>query len=129
MRFYKLLCLARPQLPKEDLGEIIRMTTTTIYNTGGQVYDLCNHGDRPLDYWLRVHGDRYNKAGIWSLKFSPDTLRQKQSLSYLESQLAEDRRILRFIFQKLDHESLPAGRLADDQRVIRSGEAAAKGIS
>ena len=39
------------------------------------------------------------------MKFSPVTQRQKQSLSYLEAQLSEDRRILRFLLQKVDDES------------------------
>ena len=54
---------------------------------------------------------------MWAIKFSPDTLRQKQSLGYLEAQLGEDRRVLRFLLQRLDHES--AWQLAQGCKALR----------
>lgn len=62
MRFYKLLCLARPGLPREDMSEMMRMTCATIFNSGGQIFDVASFGDRPLDYALKAHGDRFKQV-------------------------------------------------------------------
>ena len=62
MRFYKLLCLARPGLSREDLSDMLRVTSATVYNSGGQIFDLASFGDRPLEYSLRAHGDRYKQV-------------------------------------------------------------------
>ena len=66
MRFYKLLCLARPRLPREELADTIRTASTTIFQSGGQILDIESYGDRPLEYHLKAQGERYNQvSSIW----------------------------------------------------------------
>ncbi len=73
MRFIKLLCLAKPRLSQQDLTGMIRTASTTIFHSGGQILDIDSYGDRPLGYWCKAQGERYNQVQ-WLLCCSCPTL-------------------------------------------------------
>ena len=62
MPLYELFCLARPRLPKAQLGDIIKLAARTVLDKGGLLTDVKSFGERELAYEIRKPGAKYNEV-------------------------------------------------------------------
>lgn len=78
MPCYKLLCLARPEVPPAALVTTFRNLARVVFQEKGQVRTVENLGVRPLSWPYRDHGTKYNEARWveFTCDVSPIGLRQ-----------------------------------------------------
>lgn len=101
MPLYELFCLARPQLQKTHLADIIRKAGVAVFDKGGVVTDIKSFGDRKLAYDIRKPSGKYSEAAMWEMTF----LVEPSALKEVEHELRVDERVLRWLFVK--KETLP----------------------
>jgi hypothetical protein len=56
---YELFCLAKPGLPKGQLGAMINLAGKKVLEGGGVLTDIKYFGDQPLAYEIRKTGAKY----------------------------------------------------------------------
>lgn len=59
MPLYELFCLARPQLPKQQLADIMRKAGVAVFGKGGVITDIKSFGEQPLAYDIRKPSGKY----------------------------------------------------------------------
>lgn len=59
---YELFCLAKPQLSKAHLGQIIKAASLAVLNQGGVVTDIKSFGEQPLAYDIRKPGSKHSEV-------------------------------------------------------------------
>ena len=71
MPVYELFCLARPQLPKEQLASVIKTACTSVFSNNGVLTEVQSYDLRDLAYPIRKAGSKYEQvcACQWLLKF------------------------------------------------------------
>ena len=62
MPLYELLCLARPQLPRDRLLRLIQGFGDVVYTSGGVVTKLTSYGEQYLAYDIRKSGNKYEQV-------------------------------------------------------------------
>lgn len=62
MPLYELFCLARPQLAKAELKEVIKAASRAVFQQGGVITDLKSFGLRPLAHDIRKPSGKYNEV-------------------------------------------------------------------
>ena len=62
MPCYRLFCLAKPGLPKDQQAAVIRTAATAVLGGGGVLMDLHSFGEKPLAYPVRPAGQRFDEV-------------------------------------------------------------------
>lgn len=63
MPLYELFCLARPQLAKAQMADIIKLAGRTVLDKGGVITDIKSFGDQSLAYEIQRPGERHSHVG------------------------------------------------------------------
>ncbi|WIA29583.1 hypothetical protein OEZ86_012075 [Tetradesmus obliquus] len=106
MPLYELLCLARPLLPRDELGRMIQKVGSMVYSKGGVITNVHSYGEQNLAYKIKGVQGKFDKAQIWQLNFavSPEALQEIN----MAMRVNED--ILRWVVVKRGLEKMPSHR-------------------
>jgi len=70
MPLYELFCLAKPQLKKVQLAEMISLAGRAVLEKGGVITDIKSFGEQRLAYGIRKPGAVYEKASLIFIRYS-----------------------------------------------------------
>jgi ribosomal protein S6 len=63
MPLYELLCLARPLLPRDELGRMIQKVGSMVYSKGGVITNVHSYGEKNLAYKIKGVQGKFDKVG------------------------------------------------------------------
>ena len=65
MPCYRLFCLAKPGLGRDQQAAVIRTAATSILDGGGVLMDLRSFGEKALAYVVRPAGQAFDEVSEW----------------------------------------------------------------
>ncbi|KAG2186300.1 hypothetical protein INT43_002738 [Umbelopsis isabellina] len=97
MPFYELVCIARSNLAKTNMHDLLKTSASQVLDKGGVVRGFENWGSRNLPHRIKRHQQYFDSGHYWLMHFdaNPGTVQD------LGKKLRVDPRVLRHTVVKL----------------------------